>query len=200
MEETPDMFFGHEVYCDTTQAPRGDDLVKVCFNNYVREYRKRYLEQYTEDQILEAATEQWEKMSLIHQFQYYSNVEDPMDSTGPEHMINMENMEFERSAPTDKCCPKKRKPKCRKPKRCGGKPKPKLTCPVKRSSCAKPCPKMKPVCPKSRPSCPTRSCPKPLCPKPSCRKPCSPKPCCPKPSCAKPSCPKPSCPKPSCQR
>jgi len=71
MEETPSMFFGREIYYYTMQDPRGNDMAKLCFNNYMREYRKRYLEHYTEEQILEAASEQWEKLSLIHQFQYY---------------------------------------------------------------------------------------------------------------------------------
>jgi len=70
MEETPSMFFGREIYYYTMQDPRGNDMAKLCFNNYMRQYRKRYLEHYTEEQILEAASEQWEKLSLIHQFQY----------------------------------------------------------------------------------------------------------------------------------
>ncbi|XP_017041435.1 histone-like protein 18C [Drosophila ficusphila] len=198
------------------------DANSLCspFVNFLRKFQERYSSCYTDGQIAEMARKRWQQMSTSHQQEY----QDPLDEVEYQEYLKSASSSAKGSSCSiknepdsddadsesdyhtgafvdsgDGCRPKKKDPKCRKPKKMCARPK--KACAKPKKSCAKPkpvCPKPKMVCPKPKLAFPRPSCPKPksLGAKPSCPKP-SAKPSCPAPKkrneCPKP---KPKCPKP----
>ncbi|KAH8379266.1 hypothetical protein KR009_003971, partial [Drosophila setifemur] len=167
------------------------------YGQFLRDFKKRYGDYYTELQLSQAAARRWNEMSPERRCQYamdetqtsQSKKDCRGPSSGSEDVDDNDDItnEYFFGGGCDKkpkCCAKPKKKKCcAKPKpKCAAKPK----CPKPKPKCAKP----KPKCAKPKPKCPKQECPKKLeCPK---KQECPPQ--CPKP---KPKCPKP---KPKCSK
>ncbi|XP_016955488.1 histone-like protein 18C [Drosophila biarmipes] len=176
--------------CDILAA-QGKDTTSG-YINFLRDFISRYGDLYTCQALTIKAKERWNNMSFRHRCDYSV---DPVkivcrrDDDGSESSISnyldSEEKRVEAFAPvdnffgarnvtggSDNMCPKKRAPKCGKPKKSCAKPR-------RMKSCAKPKPKCRAACPKRRTKAacarPRKSCPaaKQRCPKPKprCSKP-----------------------------
>ncbi|XP_016984321.1 histone-like protein 18C [Drosophila rhopaloa] len=197
---------------DDVLAACNSDSVETPYINFLRVFWKRHSDYYTNQQIVQAAANRWNEMSILQRCKYSVNppktslgyCDSENSSTASELPGSSDSDEQSDSDPgtpkaTDtffggssngggECYNKKKEPQYSKPK-CM---KPKPSCPKPKSKVKKCCAKPKPKCARPKPACPRpkkrMSCPKPKprCPKPKSR--CAkPKPKCPKP---KPSCPK----------
>ncbi|XP_039486335.1 histone-like protein 18C isoform X1 [Drosophila santomea] len=161
--------------------------------NFLRDFKKRYGDYYTDHQIKRAAETRWNEMSFRHRCQYSAEpmdtfhlkpdlVESNSGSSLPSSMDSEHRMHTERRGPTDTffgasatkgngCTPRKRENKYSKPRMRKSCPKPRAKCSKPRRSCAKPkqkCARPRKACPRPRKMCAK---PKPRCPKPKSSKP-----------------------------
>ncbi|EDV52571.1 histone-like protein 18C [Drosophila erecta] len=184
-----------EEYEDCQEGEDNENSLSSGYVHFLRDFKKRYGDYYTDHQIERAAETRWNEMSFRHRCQYSTEPietfhikSDLVMSKSGSSLSSSRDSEHKlvpECGPTDTffgasatkgygCTPRKRENKCSKPrmKKSCAKPRPKCSKP--RRSCAKP----KPKCARPRKACPR---PRKVCAKP--------KPRCPKPQRSKPKCP-----------